>query len=213
MSITSLRASISIGVTETHVVPVADIEYILLEASAYMDTSGRFRYITDVIAVLDAARITTSKGFADAVALQDSSTRQAQKAVADSISLSETFTATLIFVRDFVETALATDLPSKTFIKPFAEQIGTTDAKVISLTKLIADGVNMDDSASVGDGIQYFYSKFLNNTTFVSDAVTIQNGKGFTDSFGTADAGILQMQDYCDITYFAEDYVGIARTF
>jgi hypothetical protein len=28
-----------------------------------------------------------------------------------------------------------------------------------------------------------------------------------------ADAGLLSVQDYCDLSYFAEDYVGLSQSF
>jgi hypothetical protein len=55
--------------------------------------------------------------------------------------------------------------------------------------------------------------KGLAESPTATDSAAIAAGKALIDSTSASDAGILISQDYCDITYFAEDYVGTSRTF
>jgi hypothetical protein len=53
----------------------------------------------------------------------------------------------------------------------------------------------------------------LADTTSAVDATSLSPEKAIADMIELADAGSLVAQNYCDITYFAEDYVGESRTF
>ena len=289
-SITRVKPRMSVAVVRpnaaiTASVPAASIEYIELALAAHLDTTGRFKFIPEIVIILDALTISTSKSLSDSFAQTDAINKTPSKAFFEAVVLSEYFAKTLIYNRylndaftltddDILSVSKAaadqivmsdslnrsvskalvdylslSDLAAISFARTLTDSLSLTDAAVVehgksladsfaladelvrafdkflsdqiaptddlsvAFEKLLADGVNIDDSASIGDGIEYYFSKFLNNTTFVSDAATIEHGKGVNDSFATTDEGLLQMQDYCDITYFAEDYVGTARTF
>lgn len=289
-SITRVKPRMSVAVVRpnaaiTASVPAASIEYIELSLAAYLDTTGRFKFIPEIVIILDALRINTSKALADSFTQMDVARKTPSKPFFEAVVLAEYFSKTLIYNRAFADTQSLSDAARRSVVKALVDQALTSDsarrnvtklltdsqavadvaAKTpnkkltdsvsftdattrapsktltdsISLTdaasksksklltdsttptddlsvafeKLLADGVNIDDSASIGDGIEYYFSKFLNNTAFVSDSVVIDHGRTLVDDFTLADDGLLQMQDYCDITYFAEDYVGIARTF
>ena len=47
----------------------------------------------------------------------------------------------------------------------------------------------------------------------VGDQAVLTAGKGLSNSVATADSGSVLKQDYCDITYFSDDYVGAKYTF
>lgn len=55
--------------------------------------------------------------------------------------------------------------------------------------------------------------KRLTDSTTAVDTVEVAAKLGIVDATSIADSGSIRMQDYCDYTYFAEDYVGEARTF
>jgi len=289
-SITRIKPRMSVAVVRpnaaiTASVPAADIDYVELSLTGYLDTTGRFKYVQEIVLMVDAIRFNTTKRLTDSFAPVDQPRKTPSKPFFEAIVLSEYFAKTLIYNRTFTDTFPLTDsarrsvvkalvdqalmsdsvrrnvtklltdsqavvdLAAKTPNKKLTDSVSFTDATTrtpsktltdsISLTdatsksksklltdsttptddlsvafeKLLADGVNIDDSASIGDGIEYYFSKFLNNTAFVSDSVVIDHGRTLVDDFTLADDGLLQMQDYCDITYFAEDYVGTSRTF
>jgi hypothetical protein len=57
------------------------------------------------------------------------------------------------------------------------------------------------------------FMKGLAEAPTATDSAVIEAGKALIDSTSASDAGTLISQGYCDITYFAEDYVGTSRTF
>lgn len=93
----------------TCVVPVADVSYILLATSAYLDESGRFKFIQEITAVTDRAVLSVSKGLVDVASVADFSTREVNKGLSDSISFTETFVRTLIIMRSLADTYSVAD--------------------------------------------------------------------------------------------------------
>lgn len=53
----------------------------------------------------------------------------------------------------------------------------------------------------------------VSDSVSVSDITFLSIGKGFTDTMSVSDAGSIRMQNYCDFSYFDEDYVGTSTTF
>jgi hypothetical protein len=53
----------------------------------------------------------------------------------------------------------------------------------------------------------------VSDSVTVSDITLLSIGKGFADTMSLSDAGSIRMQNYCDFSYFDEDYVGTSATF
>lgn len=66
--------------------------------------------------------------------------------------------------------------------------------------------------AAIATGIFVPVREVSDSLTLV-DATFLSIGKGFADTMVTSDGGSLRMQDYCEFSYFAEDYVGSSLTF
>lgn len=213
----SLRASVTLvdlRATTTRVVPVAEVDYVLLAVSASMDASGRYRYLTDVFAVSDNISFSLSKNFADTFDTTDTPpVLEVTKGLADSVSFTEVFSAILIFLREFTDTQVFTDAPAWSMDKPIADTVAFTESKAFTLTRSFSDGFAMNDSFDMGDGAVFTVAKSINNVVFLSDTFSQIITKTVTDSVTLSDSGLGSMQNYCDITYFAEDYVGISFTF
>lgn len=286
----SLTASVAVvrpGVSSvTYSVPAAAIEYIELIASGYMDTTGLYRFVEDIVLIVDTKSIlfsksladsqsfldrpykqpgkaladqfsfsesesfdftkalfdqavmldattrqvakiladafatsdapakTASKALASAFGLTDAQTVQAQKVISDSLTFVEAVIAFRTFVRDFEEAITPVEFFAKVFIKPpFIEQISVADARGVLPLKNLSDAVAIDDGAAIGDGSTYFFEKNLNNVTFATDAEAFLLSKAASDQFGFSESGLVVMQGYCDLTYFAEDYVGTSSSF
>lgn len=213
----SLRASVTLAdlrAATTRVVPVAEVDYVLLAVSAAMDTSGRYRYLTDAFTVVDGMSFSLSKQFSDSFVVTDTPpVLEVTKAFADSVSFTELFSAILIFLRDFSDTQAFTDSSAWVMGKPLADTVAFTEAKSFVLTRLFSDGFAMNDSFDMGDGAVFTVTKSINNVVFVNDTFSQIISKTVADSVTLSDSGLGSMQNYCDITYFAEDYVGISFTF
>lgn len=213
----SLRVSVSaihpvVGVQAP--VAAADVAYILMTVDANLDTSGRFRYIPEVVVVSDAVALAVTKALSSpSVLTSDEAVLETIKGLSETVSLSEAFVITLVFLRDFADTATITDLASLELSRPLLDGASVSDVSTRLLTKVLASGVAMNDSFEAGDGLLYSFAKGVSNVVFAADATALSQFKSVSDMITPADAGSLVSQGYCDPTYFAEDYVGESRTF
>lgn len=91
----------------SYVIPASEIDYILLSTAAYLDTTGRYRYETDVSVVTDTTSILLGKGVLDSVSTQDYLTAAFGKGLSDSPTAVDVLTTQNSFNRQFTETATA----------------------------------------------------------------------------------------------------------
>jgi hypothetical protein len=291
-SVSQIKPRVSVSVVDPVVgaqatIAAADVAYIFMRPSAFLDTTGQFKYIPELVVVSDAVALAVSKSFTDGVsAAVDAVTRDTTKGLADSISFTEVFVATLVFIRDFTDTASVDDARTMAFAKALTDSFALSETATRLFTKSLTSGVEMEDGFDATDGVVHSFTKGISNVVFaqealtkvftkdlsdtpavtdaialtfakalasaavIADALATDVDKGLTDSFtpndalallisklvdpdsvsiadATAlspqkaisdmiepvDAGSLISQGYCDITYFAEDYVGESRTF
>lgn len=193
----------------THVYPVSNISYILLASSAYLDTTGLFKYTTDSVTVVEEAALDISKAAdADSFYLEDAiTTVTVDKAVSDSVTMSDSLVAVLIFIRDLTETVSLADDLTKQFSSAYVETISVADTNTFAFSSAKTDSLSVSDLAAIA------YSTAYSDTISPSDAATILANKLFSETMSVSDSGVIVIQDYCDITYFAEDYVGAVQTF
>jgi hypothetical protein len=212
-----LRAGVAsvvpmVGLTYTY--PVSDIAYILLASYAYLDTTGRFKYITEIVSLTDSLALSTAK-FVDtdyAFATDDTFIFGFLPAYSDSVSLADTIVPVLVFIRDVTDTATITDSPEKLFSQPYFEIVTPSDSSSLSVTKIFADSFALNDLSDAA-GPTMSFSDFTNNAVSATDASVFSSDKTLTDTFSASDSGTVTSQNYCDITYFLTDYVGESRTF
>jgi hypothetical protein len=217
-SVTSVKlragvASVVPVVGLSSVYPVSDVAYILLVVGAYLDTTGRYKYTTDIFSVADAASLSTSKtADADAFALADDTTFGTIKGLSDTTSLSDSVLTVLIFIRDFADTTSPTDAKTLLISPAYSDAVVPSDTATRSFSKTLTDSFALNDLSDAA-GPDWSFSDYTNNVVSATDTSVVSNDKGFSDSFSSSDSGTVVSQDYCDITYFAEDYVGESRTF
>ena len=212
-----LRSSISVVdpvVSVSRTIPIADISYIHLILTAGLDTSGRFKYIADLIAVSDGFNFVLSRPFADSIQISDGITSKVfDKSLAEVVVMLDELTAILVFIRDFAETQNITEQYVSSFFKSLSDSVNAQDALAKTVTKSFADGFAMNDSAEATDGLLFSFSIATQNVVILSDAKYLSPLKFFNESVSASDSGFILQQDYIDLTYFAEDYVGIGYTF
>jgi hypothetical protein len=211
-----LRAGIStvvpiVGITR--VIPVSEVAYILLAVGAYLDTTGRFKYTTDVVSTADVTAFSTSKvADPDYFSVPDAYALDTGKGLADTAPVTDSVVTVLIFIRNFADTATPADAKSLLIAPAYSDSVSTTETKVFSISKALADSFALNDLSDVA-GPTWDFSDYTNNAVSTSDSTVITQDKGYTDSLSTADSGTLISQGYCDLTYFAGDYVGYNFTF
>ena len=288
----TFRALVSLRVSVTREVPLAELDYVLMTVGARLDTTGLFRFIPELVAVVDGTSYSLTKPLSDAVGapdavsvaalkvladgfamnddseavdgsvytlhkgiqnvtftsdattqsaakglsdsvvstealakvlsrpladvfdLTDDETVAALKGLSDSVTMQDTVATLLLFIRDFNDTVSVPDVRATLFTPATkAEQIIVADIDTISYQKNIADGFAMNDGSEAVDGSQYSIHKGISNVAFVGDVRSLIFTTSRVESVSVADAGLVSAQDYCDPTYFAEDYVGVSQSF
>lgn len=190
-----------------------EVQYVLLKATAITGKFVEYIYVDDTITETDATTLAITKQLTDIAELAEQISLGTSKSFADSQAMSDLIALIVNFDRIFSDTTSFSDAATRSVDKVLADSVTETDAATRAVTKLIADSLAMADSV-VG----------INFTDNEDDAVAIDDlgidddpewnlGKNLADTASTTDAGLLIMQDYCDITYFLEDYVGQSRTF
>jgi len=190
-----------------------EVQYVLLKVTAITGKFVEFIYVDDTITETDATTLAITKQLTDIAELAEQISLGTSKSFADSTSFSDLVELVTSFNRTFEDTASFSDAATRSVDKLLADSVTETDAATVAVTKLIADSVAMADSVVS-----------INFTDTEDDALAIDDlgmdddpewnlGKNLSDTASTTDAGLLIMQDYCDITYFLEDYVGQSRTF
>lgn len=181
----------------------------LADALAFSLVKGT---LTDSASTLDFTALEPIKSLADAIDLPTETIAFAfSKALSDSISFTDAASAFKLYIRDYADNLTSSD---NTYLEPQlpeAESASATDIYVHTVSKNVAEDVILIDNMD-GD-IQYAFIKLIGELLASSDSKVIDFVTNKSDNVASSDSGVLLMQDYCDITYFAEDYVGISRTF
>ena len=172
------------------------------------------KLLADAPQVLDLAAKVMSKPLADDFGLTDDETVSALKGLPDSVAMQDTIATLLLFIRSFSDSVTVPDLRATLFTPATKiEQITVADTDNIDYQKNIADGFAMNDGSEAVDGSQYSFSKGISNVAFVGDVRSLIFAASRVESVAVADSGVLTIQDYCDLSYFAEDYVGVSQSF
>lgn len=195
-----------------YTIPAAEIAYISLFLDVEIDNTGLFRYIPESVVLVDGKVIAFSKSPTDSVSFADSQTRETSLGKADSVTMLDVLQSLLIFVRLFEETISPSDASTKSVGKAASDSIATSETLAFTFEKYLSDAFALNDLSDV-NGTTISFSDFTNNVVSSSDLILLLSSKTIQDSVTSSDSGYLFSQGYCDLTYFAEDYVGEYRTF
>lgn len=168
---------------------------------------------TDSVGLSDAANLSVARLSADSFSVADTPLYNLSKLLGDSVGLTDTVTTTLVFIRNLSDSASSADFSSWSFNKLNQDSLALADQQVSVIQKAVNDGVAMQDQTGIGDGIAFVFTRSINNFVFTADNLANQSLLSKSEPTTATDSGILVMQGYCDLTYFAEDYVGVARSF
>jgi hypothetical protein len=195
----------------TYVVPVAAIAHINLVVGVMVDDSGRYPFIADTVVMLESLSFSTSKLLTDAATMQENHRISTAKPFSDGWSVAD---AVSLRPEPFKYDSVGTsDNDTYVLEKGLRDTPVVVETLYFSVEKLLTDGVGMNDSFDLNDGSTYTFAKAINNVSFATDAMAKDLQRGVLEAVSVSSAGVLVNQNYCDITYFAEDYVGDSRTF
>jgi hypothetical protein len=201
----------------------ASITLVRLALSVRLDPARRNPELVEIATVGDSAvRVAVYvRAFTDSAAAFDAiNSRAFGKALADTATLTDDVGGaasadddqTMQFFKNVVELSWVTEAQARAGTKPFADAFAITDSAAKAVGWLPTDATTIADSAA--RVVQFARSP--------SEAPTVSDlyarvgafSRAFAHGGAAADAGLAAMQDYTsDATYFAADYVGIARTF
>jgi hypothetical protein len=170
--------------------------------------------LTDTIASVDLVAKSLSRPVADVFDLADAETVSALKGLSDSFSPTDSVATLLLFIRNFSNSASVADTQAILFaLANRTETIYVADEDVIGYQKNLADGFAMNDDSEAVDGSVYVFAKGISNVAFVAEESSFSFATSRVESTTAVDAGVVSVQNYCDLTYFLEDYVGTSRVF
>lgn len=208
--------------------PAVEVSYVEADAQvSYVEASFQASWVDvnvvaevtfpDVLAVdilnpTDAVSKATVKQFADSFGVTtDTLTQVVQKVFAEAVTATDVVAILLIYQRTFTDAFDALDATAKGVDKAVDDYFINTDVASLDVAKGFSDSVGMIDNMDTD--IKYLIIKTISELVYASDAHIIEAVLAKADSVSIGSSGLLVMQDYCDITYFAEDYVGQSRTF
>jgi hypothetical protein len=189
---TSLASGASVstpvaGIAYTY--PVSDIAYILLASSAYLDTSGRFRYIAEIVNIFDGVEFTTSKTAGNEYIVVDDGTFSIDfsSLYSDSVSISDTIITVLIFIRNFTDTVAVSDIlvSALTFVRNFTDTTTIADATAKLISPAYFETVTPSDAKAIFTAKDI--ADYANNTVLMSDGHVLLGSKEFLDTTTVAD--------------------------
>jgi len=210
-----LRAAVSVVdpiINVSRSIPVSEISYIYLQVLASLDSTGLFKFVTDSAVVSDGNSYSFAKSPADTISFSDFQFRDTSLGKSESVSLSDILSTLLVFIRLFAETISLSDAAAKSINKISSDGLAAGDSLAFTFTKSLSDSFALNDLSDV-TGTTISFSDFTNNVVSSSDLLLFLNSKVIQDTLSPSDSGYLFSQGYCDLTYFAEDYVGDYRTF
>ncbi len=168
--------------------------------------------LAESVTPADLAALDSTKALSDAIgASTDAVANVIYKSLADSISFTDAAQAFKLYIRAFSESLAVPDSNAVQAAHPRADVATTSDASLLGVSKGLSEGLNLIDNMD-GD-IEYAFIKVIGELLVSSDTQVVDLSTLKSDNILTSSNGVLVQQDYCDITYFATDYVGTSRTF
>lgn len=153
-----------------------------------------------------ADRINVTDDIDGAASIQDDQEMQFTKGVTDVAGVSDEIYIIIEVLREFFDTAAVSDLAALGFSKPAADAAEFTDDQTNEFNK------GLFEIPAFQDFLIRDSAKSLLDNASITDSRAMATSTVKTDGFQTTDTGTVQCQSYGD-DYFAEDYVGVFRSF
>jgi hypothetical protein len=189
------------------------VQYVLLKATTITGRFIEFLNFTDLTTLTDQQVIAFGKQIDEIISAVEQISLSTGKTFSDSAAATDVLTLVMNFVRSFSDSVTATDSNTISFSSVQADAVSGTDSITsIAFTKFLADTLATVDSVAITTGESEQDAVAIDDIGALDHPV-MNVGKSLADSTTTSDSGVLVIQDYCDITYFLEDYVGTSRAF
>jgi uncharacterized protein YlxP (DUF503 family) len=167
--------------------------------------------VTDSFVSTAKAMLTPVLGKFDSTGFSDAQTRAVGKGLNDAVQWAEALARQMALAKQ--DGFAPVDRTVLSNSKPVNDTQTTTDYKNWQFSKSLQDAFGVNDTAVIGDGVAFTANKFVANVVTPSDRYTSALTKALTDAATATDSGLLVLQSYSDLSYFAADYVGASRSF
>lgn len=191
----------------------ADTQYVLLKVDTLVGYFINLLSFDEAVNLTETQAISINKALSDIAAVADQISIGANKPIADITTISDAVSVINSFVRTYADTVNTSETLANSVGKVLSDAAVHSDTTTIAFTKFLTDVVTSSDTLvgiSFGD---VEGDAVVVDALGVDDDPIVEVGKILDDSAAATDSGVVFMHDYCDITYFLEDYVGTSRTF
>jgi hypothetical protein len=231
MAFTCLNPDQAVKVEASYLQPTFTVSYIEINICAAVTFPGVLG--VEVITPTDLVNLTFSKPINDLQYILDQDTLGIDKSIRDGLSVTDFVATLLVFQRTFSEIASLSDASIRNLTKPLSDTISVPDLATLSFVKtpstdqVTSADTSYKDFEKLVKGLaqnycdpSYFLEDYVQDIVtgdwvYASDSVTklVTYGRQINDNMPLSSSGLLSMQNYSDLTYFLEDYVGTSRTF
>ena len=180
-----------------------EVPYIRLKA-----VTGRFfkeLQFSENLALASIARALFGKGVTDSVGLTDFPAAVSNKPFTDGVGAAEQFD--LFQLTKGLTEGLTIEAQDDYFAEDYTFAGYTVVSFDIEVRKPVAEAVGITDLFDIVP------NKQPSETVDLAETVVRGTVSSIIDTPAVSDSGVLQMQDYCALDYFAQDYVGASLTF
>lgn len=189
--------------------------------------------LSEALAVFESSRYSAGKAISDGLDLSEQRLHQVSKPLSESPYIADL--PSLGFSASRSDNGSASDDSSHLVGKGLDDQAGAVDSSIFGVVKNLSDGVYLGDligafntsklisesiaatddinGAAADDDQNMQFFKVTSDNGAITDNQVKSLQPARSDSGTTTDSGSGRGQDYCDFSYFAEDYVGYSFTF
>jgi hypothetical protein len=206
---TSVQSQVINPVTSYIALSATTVTAVIIKLEGISGEFIKYIRLNDVAQLAEQVVFSVGKSLADTISTIEIFGFSLGRPVSDSVTVADT--ASTSVGKNPSELAIVSDAVTKAVGKRLADSGTVSDnlSRTVQFRRSFADLVNFSEA------LQLLKSQGVvnNDTGSLSDILAKSVGKGFVDSSTVNAVGYLRGQDYCDFTYFAEDYVGYSRIF
>ena len=193
----------------SYVQPVFNASYI--EAKVQAEVSFPDVLGVEIITPTDLVALTVDKNLQDELITTELLAALLAKPFTDDANIADSFNSINTYIRSYVDSTTSSDLAVLLSQLDKQESLTTSDSNTNLVSKPLSEGLTLTDNM---DGIlQYEIVKTTSDSVIGSDSYAVAFSTAMADNASLGSSGLLIVQDYADITYFLEDYVGFSTSF
>jgi len=174
-----------------------------------------------------AKSVNFARSFSEQADLTDSDTISVGKELSEAPLAEDLFVRVVAFTRALAEQPAVAEERVIIFSRPLGDSASSSESASLGVGSVQQEQffVAEDEIFGVGKGFSHTagvtdlleiagaISRALATQADTVDSFSLSFGKPLSNTTSIADAGSLVSQGYCDLSYFADDYVGAVRTF